>query len=261
MQKSIQTMVSSLREILGGDVVCIYMFGSAAMDDFRVGWSDIDFLCLTGHELTDTQALRLLPLRQTLLEVYPFNPYFRSFEGIITSVEEFRANTFSTVVYWGTSGQRIRSSYAFDVFSQYSLMRYGRLLFGTDIRDTFSLPTYPELVNGVREHYLAIRNHAQTTDSSVYSCGWLLDIARCLYTLKTGGIISKTDAGYWALKEELCPEPNQLRKALQIRCEPMRYRDDVEIQHWLSGLGPAVQRFADILQQELEIAAGLRPSQ
>ena len=183
----------------------------------------------------------------------PANPYFRSFEGIITSVAEFQSNRFSKVVYWGTSGQRIRTSYAFDVFSQYSLMRYGQLLWGTDMRNTLSLPTYAELVSGVQAHYLAIRNHAQTTDSSLYSCGWLLDIARCLYTLKTGELISKTGAGRWALEMGLCPEPEQLRKAREIRTEPMRYHNDREIQRWLSSLGPSVQRFADVLQKELEI--------
>lgn len=261
MQNSIRTMVDAICQILKGDVICIYLFGSAVMDDFRPGWSDIDFVCLTAHEITDAQAQQLLPLRQTLLQEDPSNPFFRSFEGIITSLGEFQHQAFSKVVYWGTSGQRIRGAYEFDVFSQYSLIQYGRLLYGTDIRATFSLPTYADLVEGVRAHYHTIRDHAQTTGPSLYSCGWLLDIARCIYTLKTGDIISKTDAGQWALEQGLCPDPNHLRRTLEIRRVPYQHQGDEEIRAWLSTLGPTVQRFADALQLQLEAATSLCSSQ
>lgn len=251
MQNAIERMCNAICDILHDNVLCMYLFGSVTMDDFQPGWSDIDFLCLTEHPITDTQAQLLLPLRQTLLKNEPGNPYYRSFEGIITSLEEFRSEQFSKVVYWGTSGQRIRSSYKFDVFSQYSLLRHGRLIRGTDVREQFTMPSYAELVRGVEKHYQSIRQYTVTTGPELYSCGWLLDIARCLYTLKTGDLISKTEAGRWALAHNLCPEPEQMRKTLEIRLSPEQYREDWDVQVWLSSLGPTVQRFADVLEQDI----------
>jgi len=60
----------------------------------------------------------------------------------------------------------------------------------------------------VERHYGAIRKHAVTTDESLYAAGRLLDIARCLYTLRTGKVIARTQAGRWALEQGLAPDEN-----------------------------------------------------
>lgn len=54
----------------------------------------------------------------------------------------------------------------------------------------------------------------------MYSCGWLLDIAQGLYTLRTGTLIAKTSAGEWALAEWLCPDADALRHTLTLRRNP-----------------------------------------
>lgn len=44
----------------------IYLFGSAAADDFFMGWSNVDFPVLTAMSLMLDQAEKLLPPRETL---------------------------------------------------------------------------------------------------------------------------------------------------------------------------------------------------
>ena len=131
-----------------------------------------------------------------------------------------------------------------------SLLRYGRLLAGRDVREQIAPPTMDELRAAVAGHLATIRQAAARTGPSLYSCGWLLDISRCLYTLRTGDILPKTAAGEWALREGLCPVEDDLRRALTVRGEPMQYRDDPDTRAWLSGLAPAVQRYADTLEKE-----------
>ena len=87
---------------------------------------------------------------------------------------------------------------------------------------------------------------------SLYSCGWLLDISRCIYTLRYGGVIAKTQAGIWALEEHVFPEEEALRKTIEIRRQPLVFKGRETVQQWLKGLGPVVQRYADVLEQELE---------
>ena len=89
------------------------------------------------------------------------------------------------------------------------------------------------------------------TDETLYSCGWLLDIARGIYTLRTGEVIAKTKAGEWALQQGICPVEKELERALQVRRSPLLYRDQPEVKRWLCTLGPAVQRFADVLEKEI----------
>lgn len=252
MQHAIETMKSNLMSILENNIIAIYIYGSVGMDDFKFGWSDIDILCLTDKMITDEQAERLVVLRQTLLEREKDNSYYRSFEGVIISLQEFIKNKYTKVVYWGTSGQRITDDYYFDAFSQCEFIKEGLLLYGTDIRSSIQMPSYKQLRVEVIKHYNTIRKYAVKTDGSLYSCGWLLDIARGIYTLQTGKVIAKTKAGEWALKQDNCPVKNELVKTLEVRNNPLKYKNSEDYKTWSSSLGSAIQQFADVLEVEIE---------
>lgn len=251
MNRSIDIMAKKIYDILGDNFACIYLYGSVAMDDFKLGWSDIDILCLTKEVISDYEAEQLVDLRQNLLKEEESNPYYRSFEGGIVSIDEIKKKQYTRVVYWGTSGQRITDKYSFDVFSLYELIKYGQLIFGKDILNELVLPTYEELKSGVQQHYQTVRKYAIETGESLYSCGWLLDIARCIYTLRYNDIISKTKAGEWAILENLCPEEEQMLLTLQIRNNPLKYKEQADVKEWLRSLGTSVQLFADALDREL----------
>ena len=251
-QKAIQVMVSAISRELAENQPSVYLYGSAVLDDFRLGWSDIDILVLTQKPISQTQAQELVALRQKLLAQNPDNPYYRSFEGGMLTLSAFCSGERDCVVYWGTSGQRITDTYSFDSFCMTELLQSGQLLYGTEIRDRLVLPGYGVLYVDVKKHYEGIRQYAQTTDRSLYSFGWLLDIARCTYTLRTGSIIAKTEAGQWALDNDLCPVPDALEIALKVRKNPREYLKTSKIFDYAETLGPAVQRFADVLETELK---------
>lgn len=249
-RQAVRRMADELRQRLGDNLVALYLYGSAAMEDFRPGWSDIDVLCLTDKPVTEALAQELMTLRQRMA-AETGDPIYRNFEGAIVVLQEFLSGAYSRVVYWGTSGERVTDRYDFDPFCRVSLLRYGRLLAGCEVRERIVPPTVDELRAAVAGHLKTIRQVAGQTGPTLYACGWLLDIARCLYTLRTGDILSKTAAGEWALHEGLCPVEDDLRRALTVRREPARYRDDPDTRAWLSDLAPAVQRFADVLEREL----------
>jgi len=250
LQKQIQTMSCSIQDVLSDIPVSIYLYGSITMDDFQYGWSDIDLLCLTGCSITHEQAQWLVGLRQELVEQYR-DPVYRLFEGGLLSLQSFLNRTPDTVVYWGTSGQQITDTYNFDSFGRYELKTNSLLIAGREIRNTIIMPTNTDMRKAVQFNYETIRKHAVQTGETLYSCGWLLDIARCIYTLRTGVVIAKTKAGEWALEQQICPVPETLKKVLLVRKEPLKYKDDLEFKVWARSLGNDVQRFADVLEQEL----------
>ena len=251
MKNAIDAMVNEIVRITDGDVYGVWLYGSVVMDDFRPGWSDIDFVALTGGPVSESQAEQLLTLRQEMLEKEPGNPYYRSFEGVIAALDEYRSRSFTRLVYWGTSGQRITDRYTPDTFSAFELARYGRPVYGGHPW-ILPAPGREELVNAVREHYECIRKYAVQTNESIYSCGWLLDIARCIYTLRTGDVTAKTQAGIRALEEHLFPDEEPLRKTLEIRQNPRAFMGTEELNRWLKSLGPVVQQYADVLEKELQ---------
>lgn len=253
MKKSINKMINALSNILGSNIESIYLYGSVVSNDYRKGWSDIDFICFTKSLFTDEQAEKLKMLRQTLLIKEPKNKFYRKFEGIIVPLDDFINNKFSKLVYWGTSGQRIKQEHCVDVFSKYEIIKYGKLVYGKEVKNQLFMPSHDELKDAIKKHYFSIREHAKTTDKSLYSCGWLLDISRCIYTLKHNDVISKTEAGKWALKNKICPVEKELKNALKIRKRPTRYINKEKTQQWLSSLGHSVQLYANVLQKELEL--------
>lgn len=252
MKNAVNSMANEIVRIMAGDVYGIWLYGSVVMDDFRPGWSDIDFVALTNGPVSESQAEQLVTVRQQMLEKEPENPYYRSFEGVIANLDEYRGKTFSRLVYWGTGGQRVTDRYELDTFSAFELAKYGKPVYGGNPW-ILPAPGREEVVRAVRTHYESIRKYAVQTNESLYSCGWLLDIARCVYTLRTNDVISKTRAGAWALEEHLFPEEEPLRKTLEIRQDPQAFKNREDVRQWLTSLGPVVQRYADVLERELSV--------
>lgn len=247
------TVIRMMNEIDSRVDACVYgawIYGSTVLNDFQLGWSDIDFVALVNGSISESQAKRLLMLRQDMFKAEPDNLYYRSFEGVIASLNEYRSQSFQRLVYWGTSGQRITDHYTPDAFSLFELAKYGMPIYG-DKAWILPAPGREELVSAVRRHYNAIRKYAVQTGESLYSCGWLLDIARCIYTLRYDDVISKTEAGIWALEEHLFSDETPLRKTIEIRQHPLSFKDREDIKLWLRELGPVAQSYADVLEHEL----------
>ncbi len=252
LNQSVARMADRIAGILEKNVHSIWLYGSVVLDDFRPGWSDIDLLVLSGRKITGHQAQQLVGLRQAMAGSEPDNPYFRSFEGIIADIGEYLAGSFTRLVYWGISGQRITDRYQQDVFSLYELAEYGKSIYGVNDRRIFPEPSAADLRAAVIQHYESVRRYAVRTGGRLYSCGWLLDIARCICTLRYNSVITKTEAGFWALSEHLFEDEESLKRALEIRQAPMEYRDHDDVKQWLKEPGPVVRQYADVLQQELE---------
>ncbi|MHB1485778.1 MAG: nucleotidyltransferase domain-containing protein [Saccharofermentanales bacterium] len=238
MNDAIQIIANEIVTVLTDNKATIYLFGSVALGDFQHGWSDIDILVLTQKEITEQQAEILVGLRQALLERYPGNQYFRLFEGGMLSADAFLQGKNERTVYWGTSGQRITDNYKMDSFGMAELLDNGILLYGDDIRYKMTYPAYIQMRDDIARHVQAIRKYGD-------SVGWLLDIARGIYTLRTGKVIAKTAAGEWALEEGICPDADVLQKAVQIRKEPLRYSKEEK-----SVVNAVIQRFADVIDEE-----------
>lgn len=255
-QIAINNMVKEIVNIIGDLETSIYLHGSVVLNDFKLGWSDIDILVLTEKRISDLQAKELVVLRQTMLQREPDNPYYRSFEGGMLTLDAFVSGQPDCVVYWGTSGERITDTYRFDSFSLTELLQSGVLLYGKDIRNKLTVPTFDKLYTDVQHHYESIRKHAQRTDRSLYSFGWMLDIARCIYTLCTGEIIAKTEAAVWALENDSCHDPDVLEYVLQVRRNPLMYKNNEQTLDYAETLAKPIQRFADVLEEAIKINEG-----
>ncbi len=253
-ESSIGEMTLQISNILSDCSPSIYLYGSLPLGDFCFGWSDIDILVLTDKQMSEEQTQKLVKLRQTMLEKESGNLYYRLFEGGILTLDAFISKSLDRVVYWGTNGERITDMYTFDSFGMAELIESSTLLYGYDVRSQFKMPSFRDLYADVKRHYETIRKYVQKTGRSLYSFGWLLDIARCLYTLRTGKIIAKTAAADWALENNLCPVPEALKIAVKVRRNPLIYKAENQMLEYAETLAEPIQRFADVLEKELATA-------
>lgn len=253
--QALEGFCASLRNALDGAPVSIYLCGSLALEDYRPGWSDIDVLCLTSSDVPEQAADALLFLRQRLVEATG-QPIYRTIEGAVLPVFSLQSHFPTRVVYWGTSGERLDTVYDFNAFSMLGFLTQGQLLSGAEVRSAFQPPIAAQLRGNARQvaetaiHVSAFPNH------SLYGYGWLLDISRCLYTLQTGRIISKTAAGEWALERGCCPDPDCLRLALQARYHPETFQSAAVLERDAPALSQAQRRYAQTLLQTINTLEG-----
>ncbi len=251
MRLAINTMAVSIQRILTDAQPSIYLYGSVTTDDYRHGWSDIDLLVLTQDAITPAQADALLNLRQLLAARDPDTPYYRLFEGGMLDLGSFLSGEDTRVVYWGTTGERIKSTHAFTAFDKASLLQNGQLLLGKDVRRHIEMPAFPEILGGIGQHLAAVREHGAGS-RSIYAYGWLLDIARCLYTLIEGKLTTKTAAAQWVLDQHLCPCPAELSMALTVRRQPELIRDE-SVLAYAEGLTDAIHSFLSLAEKALRM--------
>lgn len=254
MRLAINTMSVSIAHILQDAKPSIYLYGSTVTEDYQHGWSDIDLLVLTREVILPEQADALLHLRQLLAARDPATPYYRLFEGGMLDLGSFLTGEETRVVYWGTSGERIQTAHAFSAFDRLSLLQHGQMLLGRDVRRHLEMPDFQEVVAAVSAHAQSIREHGAGS-RSVYAFGWLLDIARCIYTLINGRTTTKTAAGQWALDQNLCPCPEELSMALTVRRQPELIRDP-SVLDYAEGLTAPIRRYAEFLDYLLRKSFG-----
>ena len=90
LQGSIEAMTDRISAIAEKRIHSVWLYGSLVLDDFRLGWSDIDMLVLTSGQITERQAQQFVGLRQAMTDAEADNPYYRAFEGIIACKDEYQ---------------------------------------------------------------------------------------------------------------------------------------------------------------------------
>ena len=259
-KKHIETMSGRICEVLSDYSPSVYLIGSYVKGDFRAGWSDIDILTLTDRPITRDKASELLYLRQHLSSRNRVHDTMRIFEGGFLSSEAFVSEKADTVVYWGASGERITRRYVLSAMSMIDLLDNGILLSGYDLRGKIKRPTPEKLRKDMKIYYknhLAVGNmHHKVVARAHHQAEKTLSIARCLYTLETGRVVSKTVAGEISIEMKWCPDTEMMRRMLEVRKNPDVYLSDETVIKWLLAQSSSIEPFAKMLEDRLCINSG-----
>lgn len=206
------------RDVLGPQLIALYLHGSVVQKDFLPGFSDLDLLGVVsgpiGASLCDQLVDRLshenLPVPACGLELILCASRAVS-APIVEMPYEF---ALSTGQEWGAQVET--DGVTSDILIHMQLCRQaGLALVGAPARDVLAPISMIALHAALMGEMLWHRNDlcVDPNDQSISNA--VLNAARSLYARETGQIISKTEGGRWWLA--LNPEDRVVADALEFR--------------------------------------------
>lgn len=236
--KSLKEFVNESNMILNNSILSAYCFGSAIYDDFHNGYSDLDFFIIINKIISEEEFQKFSSWRTELKASK--HPYFSVLEGEIISQHSIKNDIESSVIYWGTSKDRLNKRYGLSGFSLRGLINKGYLIYGKDLRKELPYPSDEEMLSQVNSMIETIVKYAQVTNEDIHSVDWLFLISQSIYWLKTLDINGKTNSAKWIIDNCNYGWSDTLQKVIEIRQSPILAKS-YENKEWLKKLGPFIQ--------------------
>ena len=223
-------LVASVQEILGDAFVGTYLLGSFALGDADEH-SDVDFLVVTradvNEELADLQAMHgRLYERDT--------PWAQHLEGSYTPEEILRRvdPTRASFLFLDNGARELgRDPHCNTAVTRWTLRERGVVLAGPEPKALVEEVTHAQLREEMRWMAREYAAWAQEPTEAGPMSRWkqpylVLTLCRILHTEATGTVVSKTEAGRWALRT-LDPEwADLIQRAIEDRPDPWRRVDE-----------------------------------
>ncbi len=188
---------NGVREVIGANLVAIYVTGSLLMGDFEEASSDVDFLVVTQQPLSTEDVERVALAHARLADE---SDWGGRLEGGYAAQSALRS--------WGIEGRivAIEPGIAMPVIgpSDYSadnmlaIRDHSLTLHGPDPRDVLP-PVSRDVLTAALHEYLGelVAAPGTSEQSATEVASWVLNIARCLYGLETGRPCTKSEAAAW----------------------------------------------------------------
>ncbi|MFC4099181.1 aminoglycoside adenylyltransferase domain-containing protein [Paenibacillus xanthanilyticus] len=207
----LQLLLSGVQEVLGDNLVGVYLRGSLALGDFQPGSSDLDFLVATRSPVTAETIADLNGLHDRLARIP--NPYAHELEG--TYIDQAALRTFQEERQFPTlsRGETLRLAVHRSnwVLERWTVREHGITLLGPDPKTLIDPISKEHIRSAVSDR---LRDWAAWCDQPddpawqrpLHHLAYVVEtMCRALYTLDGGEMCSKPRAVEWALRT--LPQP------------------------------------------------------
>ncbi len=223
-------LLKEVREVLGAELVGMYLYGSLSLGDFAPESSDIDFLVVTEHELPN-EIVAALGALHTRIAASGLT-WAKKLEGSYMPRAALRR--------YDPSNNRhptIGADWAFGihehgedwVIERFIVREHGVVLWGPTPKTLIDPVSPADLRAAVRDALLGFwRAQLDTPEwlrTRDYQAFAILTMCRARYTLAHGTVVSKPTAAAWAQQNVPPPWPSLIAKALVWQHDP--HVDDV----------------------------------
>jgi predicted nucleotidyltransferase len=194
----LETLVSGIRAVLGGDLVGIYLYGSSVSGGFDPGVSDLDLVAVTSPEV---EEIDLAGLEQMQLDIVRRYPEWSDRLEIVcigrTTLGSFRTSPGSLAVISPGEPFHVVGDVADWLQNWYLVRETGVTLYGVAAADVIPPIARVEFVAAVVRYAQELRNRNYDDlgpESLAYA---VLSLCRALRTVRTGMHCSKQEAAAW----------------------------------------------------------------
>jgi predicted nucleotidyltransferase len=196
---------SEVQQILGNQLVGMYLYGSLALGDFDRQKSDIDFVVVTDGELSD-ELMEVLKVMHRRLAASGSKWAYELEGSYIPQKALRRYNPYSVRhphIDRGGGSLSVEQHDSDWVIQRYILREHGIILAGPDPKTIID----PILPDDLRQAVLDLlwwwelqMMDTRRLETSNYQAYAVLSMCRLLYTMEYGTIVSKPEAARWALR-------------------------------------------------------------
>ena len=177
----LKTLLASLQDSLGENLVGLYLRGSLALGDFIPETSDLDILAITETLVTETEFSRLLALRHHLDTLS--NTYAQRLE--IAYIDRKNLGRFEPGLRFPTLGQGEVLTWSEHrdnwILERWTVREHGLVLFGPQPRPLIDPISPAETTQAVRSHLQDWADWANDLDDA----DWLLPLSHKVYVVET----------------------------------------------------------------------------
>ena len=209
----VESFVSKSRRILGENLVGVYLHGSAVMGCFNPAKSDLDFIVVVAHPMTDETKRAYMDMVLTLNTDAPakgieMSIVLRSVCKPFVYPTPFELHFSERHIKWYSENppdyiQKMNGTDK-DLAAHFTVIRErGKCLWGASVPDVFAEVPAADYMDSLWEDICDAPNEIE--NNTMYLT---LNLARVLAYKKEGRVLSKKEGGEWALKnlpEELAP--------------------------------------------------------
>ncbi len=202
----LRLLLDGVRDILGDQLVGMYLYGSLSLGDFDPDSSDVDFLVVTATELPGAMldALREMHARIAASGLRYADKLEGSYipRAAIRRYDPANAAHPTMGIDWDFGVGQHGSNW---ILERAILREHGVVVYGVSPR-TLIDPVDPAdlkaaVCDGLRDFWAQQLVSADWLRPRAYQAFAILTMCRALYTLSEGAVVSKPDAASWALEQ------------------------------------------------------------
>lgn len=220
-QKILDIILENIQEIMGANLIALYLDGSLVIGDFDLKQSDIDLVAVLSNQMDDNEFSKLKSMHELIVVDYPeWDDRIEVCYITANALAKVKSTTSSIAnISPGEPFHRLESSKKW-IMNWYLTREKGITLFGPSPKTIIEPISLTEFIESVRNHVSSWDEWAKNMSKNTYAQSYArLSLCRALYSIRIGDQVSKIQAANWVMNE-LPKWSSVIREALVWREGP-----------------------------------------